>query len=217
MASPRPLPFPIANLQSGVFDWAWFVRVDFPGAPGVKRYTDYPSDITLDVDGSPQLWSEIPLNVGPVNQASSQPTSVAWVEFGNLDWGWSEWVQSPGIKTVPLRFYIGVWHPVTMAYAGAYLLSVMEADEHLVTSIIQITLVTPNSIDWGKTSLAPNIGPLCPYDFKDSFTCQYAGGVAGPCPKTRTACTSTYGNQLNFGGQDMLPAPGSVLYNGGVL
>jgi hypothetical protein len=217
MASPRALPFPISHLQSGVFDWAWFIRVDFPGAPGTQRLTDYPGGATLNIDGTGSLaWTEAPLVVGPVSQAASRPSTVSWVEFGNLDWGWSSWVQSPGIKTVPFSFYVAVWHPTTAAYGGAYLISTMEADEHLLTNIIQITLVVPNSIEWAKTALAPNIGPLCPYDFKDPFTCQYAGGVAGPCPKTRAACTTTYGNQINFGGQDMLPAPGSVLYNGGI-
>jgi hypothetical protein len=213
MALPRALPFPLSDLQSRVFDWAWFVKFEIASPVGTKRFTDYPNDIAINVDGTVQTWLESGANVGPINQAKSGAATVSWIEMPNMDTLWAQWANIPGLKGTLVTIYVGVWSSASI-YDGAYVVAIMEIDEHLVSNWAQLTLVPPRSTNWAKMSLGSPIGALCPYDFTDPNTCQYVGGLAN-CMKTRDDCVA-HANQINFGGQDLLPPPGSVIYNGGV-
>jgi hypothetical protein len=96
-----------------------------------------------------QTWLESGANVGPINQAKSGAATVSWIEMPNMDTLWAQWANIPGLKGTLVTIYVGVWSSASI-YDGAYVVAIMEIDEHLVSNWAQLTLVPPRCDQLGE-------------------------------------------------------------------
>src|SRR5436305_9808527 len=106
-----------------------FVRIDFASPVGTKRYTTYPDSatITLNVDGTSQVWTKFGVIVGRMGQDRGGVESVSWIKVPNNDGPpptFTGWAMSPGIKGARVR----VWDGYFFAATGAFIEAAMNYD-----------------------------------------------------------------------------------------
>lgn len=116
MSSPRTLGFASALTQANEIDVCQFVKVIGSGAIGTRRYHNrratfdgnvLTEDITASVDGGSQTWTAADFIVGPISQSDNDPLSVSWMDFANIDYVWTEWAKSPGLRGAQVYIYKG--------------------------------------------------------------------------------------------------------------
>ena len=204
---------PTAQVQASEIDWSYFVRFDFPGVTGTKRFTDrYLGDYTGNIDGAGSLvWTYSGFDVGPLDNASNNPTSVSWLKFWNLDSPptWTTLANSPGLRNVPVQVWVAWFDTSTGALVNSYVVYKGTVDDHVISASAQLT-IKPGVTPWARMLPAQIIGNLCLYKYRDAATCQYIGAEPGAelsCNKTRADCVLRT-NQARFGGADLTPKPG---------
>jgi len=164
-----------ATVQANTLRWAYFVRFDFGGAVGTKRFTDYyQGDFTGSIDGGSQTWTGADVTVGPLDQSRNASSNVSWVKFANLDNQWTTWASVPGIRGKAVQVWRGDFNPTTGALVAVYQLYQGVADDHIIGPYAQVTL-KPGVTPWARRLPAQVIGPICLYRYRDAQTCQYSG------------------------------------------
>lgn len=184
----------------------YFVRIDLPG--GTIRYTTFGRDVTLDIDGSPQLWSAYQMQVASLSQTSESPLDVSYLSIGNLDQAWNlSAFGSDQFREIAAYVFLAQFDPAVFPgtltvlgkpkmFAGRTAGADQGADGWL-----KVTL-NPYGASWNALTLTV-INPNCRYFYKDAETCQYVGGLP-TCLRTRSDC-SVHGNLIHFGGADWMP------------
>lgn len=109
---------PLGTIQANEIDWSYFVRIDIASPVGTKRWTDRPAgDFTGNVDGSSQTWTGADLIMGPLDQGDQE--MVSWMDFANLDYTWTSWANSPGLRGATVQVWVA-WFDAAGAVAGSY-------------------------------------------------------------------------------------------------
>lgn len=214
-----------ADVQANRIQQWWFIKVEFAAPVGTKYFTDrptFPADfISLDIgDGSGlQNWYHYDIQRGPLDQSSTDPINVSWIKFQNIFFDgvakpWTKWCNTPGVKGTKvtvwlIQFQLSVAQETNTILVRSKLYEGKFDDGVYEKDYAQITLKPPDT-PWGREFPWAEIGPLCPYIYRDLFTCQYVGAEPPgqtTCGKSRADC-SLRANTINFGGMDMLPAVG---------
>lgn len=158
---------PVADLRAGVIDWSWFVRTDIASPVGIKRWTDRGSDVTANIDGTSQTWtSGVGLQVGNIDQGREFVLNPSTISFANLNWTWSGWANSPGLRDADVYIYV-VWYDTTTgAMSGAVRMWTgrIEEQSHLDRSEFGLK---PWRAQWARKVVVPIPGqsPLLPAPF----------------------------------------------------
>lgn len=144
----------VAELQANVSDWAYFVRVDLPAPVGTKRFTDWWSgDFTGNIDGVVATWTATDVVVGRVGQGKQGPLVVSSLDFANLNYTWTNWVNSPGLRGVAVTVY-HVRLNADQSLNGAIEMYPGTIDSHKVLARAELAL-TPGHASWSKRILSP--------------------------------------------------------------
>lgn len=202
----------IPHATANVIPWEWFVRFDLAAT---YRYTTYAGgDLLLNIDGAPQTWVFHDMRVGALGQTTPHPLDVSWVDLANIDKVWSALAfGSTQFRDLPVFVWVVQFDPATYPQTITVLGSpkmfegrIAGADQ-AEDGRLRIP-INPHGAPWSKTALRM-VEPKCPYDFKDSETCQYVGALTS-CLRTRTDCAA-HANLVHFGGADWMPDLGVEL------
>lgn len=210
VSSPRTLPSNVlAEIPADAVAFFFFVRIDW--AAGTVRYTDYPGGTTQNIDGSSHFWdSSFGMEVGAISQGENAAAVVNQVTFSNADASFTSRAAAGILAGTPITIWVG-WFDSSGTFLSAFELMAGEYDSAQLDAKAQISIVPPQSA-WGQDLPRPRYTSSCPYIFKDQETCQYAGTDTS-CTKALSDCT-TKGNQLHFGGDPLMPVPGTVVSYG---
>lgn len=193
-----------------------FVSIELASPVGLMRFTDRPYGFTGNIDGTSQTWNEADLEVGPIFQSRQEVLQVSWMKFANLDYTWTNWGFTPGLRDSKVNIYTGWWNTSTPTpvFAGAYKIYEGLVDAVELSAYAQLTL-RPHHVPWSY-KVPPIQGGRCINVYRNPEDCQYFG--AEPvgqvtCPKTRQGCIDR-GNTINLNIYDDAPKHGEILVYG---
>lgn len=162
MPSLRTLGFASSLTQANAVDFCHCVRIDGGAPMGTKRFTDRAVDVVADIDGAgSQTWTSADVNVSAVDQNGTNYLAVSSLSFANLDYTWTSWAQSPGLRDAPVQVW-RVWFDAAGAIAGKYPLYIGSIDnqEHGIRSQLALK---PFGAPWGRATpwqTLPMIDPV---------------------------------------------------------
>ncbi len=139
-----------------------FVRIDVSSPIGTQRFTDYAEgDVTLNVDGTSQLWTKAGVVVGRMGFDRGGAESVSWLEFPNADTPptWSTWAMSPGLKGARVRVWDGYFDS-----SGAFIEAIQNFDgkiDNMELGLMAHLAIRP----WGAGWCVQNVPYATPRDF----------------------------------------------------
>src|SRR4029077_10401990 len=141
-----------ALTQQDAVDHSYFVRTDIASPVGTKRWTDRDclgaGSYTGSIDGSSQTWTEAGLIVGPLDQSDNDTLSVSWLRFWNLDWTWTNWANSPGLRNALVWVY-DAWFNTDGSLAGSILIYNGKIDNQELGPEAMLAL-KPFATPWSK-------------------------------------------------------------------
>lgn len=155
---------PIADIQAGIIDWSYFVRVDVPAPVGITRWTDRAASFTGNVDGAgAQTWTAgNGLQIGDVQQGRELILNPTWFSLANLNYTWTNWANSPGLSNAAALIYVG-WFGAAGALTGGVKLYEGVIGYHRMLSRAEISL-NPGTAKSRRRCVAhiPGRSPLIP-------------------------------------------------------
>jgi hypothetical protein len=195
-----------------------FAAITLPSPVGIQRFTNRPTGYTGNIDGSSQVWAESSLEVGPIHQSRQQTLQVNWIKFINLDYTWTNWAFTPGIRGSLVSIYEAWWDTSTtpFTFVESFIGYEGKIDDHELGTRVQLVL-RPFHTPWTLRILQEKMEGKCVNIYRNSEDCQYAG--AEPvgevtCAKTRTACAAR-SNTININIYDDAPSYTDELIYGG--
>lgn len=184
------------------------------GATATASVTQPASWVTSDGNG---------LVIDSLDQTDQSVLSVSSMSFANLDYAWTNWVNTAwqngttGLRGRPVYIW-QVWFDSSNNLYGGIKLYEGQIDNHEIGERAQLAL-RPYLTTWARFAPWAIPSPLCIYPYKDPLSCQYAGAEPpgqSTCNRTRNDCSLR--NHLDhFGGDDSMPAIGSVINWNGII
>jgi hypothetical protein len=164
----------VEELQARNIDWSYFVEIDIKAPVGLVRFTnrkrDFVGELSGDlVPGNPD-WILSNMNVGSLDQGRQSASSVSQIDFANLDWTWTNWANTPGLRKSEIRVWVGWFNADGATLSGYFLHYAGRIDNHRCGVRAELAL-KPGRAKWkhrvlahisGKSPLLP--APLMPED-----------------------------------------------------
>lgn len=145
----RSLGFAASLTQANEADWSYFVKVIGSGAIGTRRFTDRAADVTANVDGSSQTWTADDVIVSGPSQSEEEILSPAYLDFANLDYTWTNWANTPGLRGASVYIYKGWFSGGSLS--GAYELFRGEIDNQALGERAMLAL-KPFGLAWERSA-----------------------------------------------------------------
>lgn len=149
----------VAAVQSNRIDYSHFVKVAVGGAVGDKYFTDRTAaagteTLTYDIDGLGAVaYTIADLLVGPLDQSEQDTLGVSWLSFANLDYTWTTWANTPGLRNADVEVWRGQFD-ADGALLGSWKAYVGKIDGHECGDRATLAL-KPHATPW--TRLAPSV------------------------------------------------------------
>lgn len=154
--------------QASVIDWSYAVRLDIAAPVGTVRFTDRHSNFTANVDGTSQTWVSADMKVGKMPQGRQKPLDVTQLNFANLDYTWTNWANSPGLRKAEVRIWKAWFDPLGLiglpgAYVGPIEVWRGHVDNQELLRRAKLAL-KPWSAKWARRAMTaiPGLSPELP-------------------------------------------------------
>lgn len=213
MSNPRTLPSNVlAEIPADAVSFWFFCAISWPGFLSPSRYTDFPGGVTANIDGTGSFFwdNSSGLQVGAISQGMDAANVVNAISFSNAKGNFTSIAASQILAGTPITIWIG-WFDANGTFLSSFQLMKGEYDSAQLDAHAQIAVVPPQAA-WGQDLPRPRYSAACPYIYMDQDTCGYSGALP-TCAKTLTDCTA-HSNQINFGGDPLMPLPGTVVAYG---
>lgn len=173
---------PVGRLQSNTVDWFYFVKIEIASPVGTKRFTNRHTDYTGDIDGSSQTWVAEDMQCGGFGQGKQGALRVAKLSFANLDYTWTNWANSPGLRKTNVSVWRGEFNPADGLLDDAILIYVGTIDSHQCGERANLA-IKPWRSTWGRkvVTAIPGLSPLLPAPLmpKDGELIRWNTGFVG--------------------------------------
>lgn len=145
---------PTADLDANTVDWSYFLRVDIDAPVGTVRYTDRLASFTGNIDGSSETWTAGKgLKVGKLDQGRQFVLTPSTFSVANLDYVWSNYANSPGIRDATVQIWAG-WFSAAGVLTDKVKLYYGKIDNHRMGKRAEIALKPWRAL-WARRCVTP--------------------------------------------------------------
>lgn len=157
----------VEELQARNIDWSWFVEIVLADPVGAVRFTNRKQTFSGELDGSIVFgspdWILANMNVGSLDQGRQSASAVSQIDFANIDFTWTTWANTPGLKDADVAVWAG-WFAADGVSLSGYVKYYSGRIDNYRCGVRAELALKPGRSKWARKILTPVSGrsPLLP-------------------------------------------------------